>query len=520
VITRYKTELLLVCAGIFLLAVLFVSQKVIIGSNGYSALSVPFDDVYIHCRYAANLLAGNGYSFNPPQQVTADTSPLWVLLIAAGGVFTSHLDIVAIILSSLAWLLIGPAVYRVAKYVFEFEERWAIATGVLILLNARLLAMGPSGMETTLAALLTLIAVEMHLRSRMQGKVRVREAIVVGLAIAVRPELYLLAALAALDWIVLLFSKRVSITGVLIFGLTLSAFFAIVLSLPYSIEGKLLYHSSIVQGAQVRTEPDFFYMFRSFAIMLESYWYFALLFFINSYKLWLPKWRARYAVPLLLIVLLPVIQGFISPQYRHFGRYIFPLLPLVALAAGAFLRRTLRSELEYTSDALEKNIRLHGWRIFPADGQFAICIVIGLIILFIGVYRWTLYYAEGSSNINDQHLAIASWVNTNATPSDVIAADDVGAVGFFTKKSIIDLTGLVTPELYPIQTDQRLVWKAARDKGANLFIIYTRLNPTFYQYAKDSLELVKEFRITKRLITSADTVLSIFRVKGMTYATR
>jgi len=368
--------------------------------------------------------------------------------------------------------------------------------------------------------LLTLIAVEMHVRSRIQGKIRVREAIILGLAIAIRPELYLLAALSAIDWIILLFKKRASIGGVLLFDSVLLAFFVVVLSLPYSIEGKLLYHSSIAQGAGMRFTPDFFYIFRSFAILLESYWYFALLFFINSYKLWLPKWRARYIVPLLLIVLLPVIQGFLSPQYRHFGRYIFPLLPIVALAVGAFLRKTLRSELEYTSDALEKNIRLHGWRIFPADGQFAICIVIGLIILFIGVYRWTFYYAEGSSNINDQHLAIASWVNTNTTSSDIIAADDVGALGFFTKKNIIDLTGLVTPELYPLQTDQRLVWKAARNKGANLFIIYTRLNPTFYQYAKDSLELVKEFRISKRLITSADTVMSIFRVKGATYATR
>lgn len=519
-IARYKTELLLIGAGIILLAVLFITQNVVIGSNGYSAISVPFDDVYIHCRYAENLLAGNGYSFNPPHQVTADTSPLWVLLIAAGGLFTSHLEIVAIILSSLAWLLIAPGVYRIAKYVFEFEERWAIATGVLILLNARLLAMAPSGMETTLAALLTLMAIEMHLRSRTQQKIRFREAIVLGLAVGVRPELYLLAALSVIDWTIMLFRKQVSYKGIVGFDLILAVFFLAVLSLPYTIEGKLLYHSSIVQGAQVRTEPDFFYMFRSFAILLESYWYFALLFFINSYKLWLPKWRARYAVPLLLIVLLPVIQGFISPQYRHFGRYIFPLLPIVALAVGAFLRRTLRSELEYTSDALEKNIRLHGWRIFPADGQFAICIVIGLIILFIGVYRWTLYYAEGSSNINDQQLAIASWVNTNTTSSDIIAADDVGALGFFAKKTIIDLTGLVTPELYPLQTDQRAVWKAARDKGANLFIIYTRLNPTFYQYAKDSLELVKEFRISKRLITSADTVMSIFRVKGTTYATR
>ena len=82
-----------------------------------------------------------------------------------------------------------------------------------------------------------------------------------------------------------------------------------------------------------------------------------------------------------------------------------------------------------------------------------------------------------------------------------------------TDRRVIDLTGLVTPEVYPLQHDQDSVWSYARAKGANMFVIYTRLNPSFYQGHRDSLELVKEFRVREPLISAAATVMSVFRMK-------
>ncbi len=138
----------------------------------------------------------------------------------------------------------------------------------------------------------------------------------------------------------------------------------------------------------------------------------------------------------------------------------------------------------------------------------------------MGAWRGVLLSAESVRNINDQHLAVASWINENISENDKLAAQDVGAIGYFTKRQVIDLTGLVSPEFYPLQKDQSLVWKEARKQGANFFIIYTRLNPDFYQFAKDSLERLKEFRVRPPLAASADTVMSVFRVKKYPYAAR
>lgn len=511
--SRFKTELLFIVAGVAVLAVLFAVQWYDLGRNGgtnyVTTVGVPLDDVYIHCRYAENLLAGNGYSFNPLTQVTADTSPLWVVLIAFGGLFTSHLEVVAVLLSSLAWLLIAPAVYRVAKYVFNFEEVWAVVAGIISLLSGRMLIMAPSGMETTLASLLTLIAVEIHIRSRDKLQIRIREAVVLGLAISTRPELYLLAAIAAIDWLILLSKNKVTIKSFASFSAILAIFFAAVLSLPYMERGSLSYHSSVVQGAGFRFEPDFFYLLRTFAILFEMFG--AILIASSMTTFHFPKFRARYAIIPIFIFSLPLIQSFVAPQYRQFGRYIFPILPLCTLCVVAFVKKSSMHSPTWLAKTFG----------FTITGNIRKIIIIQITIVMLYIsFRWITNYGGAVSNINDQHLAAVAWVNENLTPNDIIAADDVGALGFFTKRNIIDLTGLVSPEMYPLQHNQQLVWKAARSKGANIFIIYTRLNPTFYQYASDSLELVKELPVRKPLVSSADTVMSIFKVKGAPYATR
>jgi hypothetical protein len=153
--------------------------------------------------------------------------------------------------------------------------------------------------------------------------------------------------------------------------------------------------------------------------------------------------------------------------------------------------------------------------------NYELCVQIALCCFaLVGASIWANNYQDCVANINDQHIAASEWIEKNAKDGDVIAAHDVGAIGYFTKKNVIDLVGLVSPDMYRVQNDQKEFWKRARAQGANLFFIYTRLNPSFYEYAKDSLELVAEWRVTPPLIASADTVFSCFRVKGEANASR
>ena len=211
---KYRVEALLVLGGLAVLICFGIAQQLLLSGdvlhlNFENGLGVPLDDVYIHCRYASNLLHGFSYSFNAGETLTADTSPLWVMLIALGGVFTNRLEFVAITFSILSYLILAPGVYRASRDVFGLPEFHARIAGVATLLASRLAWSGMSGMETALAALLMLLVVEEHVRSRTRGLLRVREAIWLGLGLLVRPEFALVGFILIVDWIVARVQKKV-----------------------------------------------------------------------------------------------------------------------------------------------------------------------------------------------------------------------------------------------------------------------------------------------------------------------
>ncbi len=107
----------------------------------------------------------------------------------------------------LAYLALGPGVYRVARDVFGMGEGHARIAGIATVLSSRLVWSGMSGMETSLAALLMLLVVEEHIRSRSRNCLRPREAIWLGLAFLVRPEFMFVAFILLADWMIAFFRE-------------------------------------------------------------------------------------------------------------------------------------------------------------------------------------------------------------------------------------------------------------------------------------------------------------------------
>jgi tetratricopeptide (TPR) repeat protein len=48
---------------------------------------------------------------------------------------------------------------------------------------------------------------------------------------------------------------------------------------------------------------------------------------------------------------------------------------------------------------------------------------------------------------NDRHVSAGKWLKNNTVESAVIATHDVGAIAFYSERKIIDIAGLITPEL-------------------------------------------------------------------------
>jgi hypothetical protein len=63
-------------------------------------------------------------------------------------------------------------------------------------------------------------------------------------------------------------------------------------------------------------------------------------------------------------------------------------------------------------------------------------------------------YATDVAIIETEMVEPALWLEANSAPGDRVAAHDIGALGYFSRRELLDLAGLVSPEVTPILGDE------------------------------------------------------------------
>ena len=86
---------------LFLLAFFLQTELRLTGGR----LGVPLDDAWIHYQFARNLAQGDGFSYNPGEPTPGSTAPLWTLMLAGVGLFTTDFLIPSLVLSAFFLLL-------------------------------------------------------------------------------------------------------------------------------------------------------------------------------------------------------------------------------------------------------------------------------------------------------------------------------------------------------------------------------------------------------------------------------
>jgi len=62
-------------------------------------------------------------------------------------------------------------------------------------------------------------------------------------------------------------------------------------------------------------------------------------------------------------------------------------------------------------------------------------------------------YAWGVQNINAMQVHLGHWVDANLPRTATLAVNDIGAIAYFSRRPVIDLMGLVTPEIRPYRRE-------------------------------------------------------------------
>lgn len=410
-----------------------------------AALLVPLrhyltDDTFIHLQYARHLAAGEGLVFNVGERVYGCTSPLWAAVLA--GAMRLGLDglVAARVLGAIATLASVACFWQLLRR--NLRTPALVAVGAIAwAAHAWMLRWALSGMETPLAVALTLAGFVAFTEGKQWGARPVRTGALWALAALTRPE----AALLLVLWGIFLVVDADSRAGALRLvagalppiaiygGWLVFAWMYFHTVLPQTLTAKAagtggLSIEDLVREAKIVGATD-----AILAVVL-------LLSLVPALAGRGPRRpvrvRAQMLVPWVWIVSVPAL--YVARGVPVLSRYLVPLLPVLAWLAWESLERML---------AGDEGPPVHARRIASVGAVLAALVVVQNVV----VWRSTVLpqVRSFSPALEQSLVAWGRWFGVHAAPGEAIATPDIGAIGYFSRHPVVDLGGLVTPEMIP-----------------------------------------------------------------------
>ncbi len=406
------------------------------------------DDTWIHLRYARHLVTRGEYAFNPGEPTYGSTSPLWVFCLA----LLLELGVAPLLAAKLLGLAVAVLVLVTAdRLLARLPVPVGWRTGLLVLLaaDAWFLRWSASGMETPLARLMLLV---------LLGPVAATGPIAWlawgctwGLATLTRPELALLAP-AALPWLLWLQRRRRPWRSTAHSLLAVAAGWLLLVG-PWLLYargefGRIVPGTAVAKSYGLNLAPDslLVHLRRSLEQIgaVQGWLWPALLLVLLVYLVRRRAGRAGSgpvlgprAVAMAGIAVtwaVVLVGGYAVKQVWTISRYLSPLQAPLLLAGGVVAAGLVR--VVPRADA--RRLR----RVVAASALLA---VLGNSALLVG--RVVPYARDFSRGIDACFAGTGRWLRENTPPDAVVAALDIGALGYAGERRILDLAGLVSPRV-------------------------------------------------------------------------
>jgi arabinofuranosyltransferase len=397
------------------------------------------DDTYIHLQYAKNLAAGRGFVFNPGQHVYGSTSPLWVAMLADAMMLGFDGLRAARVFGLLATLASVLLFWKLTRHSLRIPELRALAT-ITWAAHAWMIRWSLSGMETPVATALVLAGFVAFTDGVQWGSRPVRTGAFWALAALTRPE----AVVLLLLWGVFLVIDTDSREGVrrliagalppaIIYGgwlvfarLYFGTFWPNTLSAKTVTGGLPALVDAVRRQVQVVGATD---------AVLAGALVAALVF--GGARFWPRRVRAQRMLPWVWLVALPVLYGMRGVPV--ISRYLVPVMPILAWLAWRAVERWWAGE--------EPS---------PESRPGAALLGVGLATLALAqnlIWYQAAVLPQVRSFTAGMHECLEPWglwLHANTPKGTVVAAPDIGAIGYFSERPVLDLAGLVSPEMIPV----------------------------------------------------------------------
>jgi len=386
------------------------------------------DDGFIHVRYADNLITRGEYSFNPGEVSFGTTSPLWVMLLAAIGKVTGGGESLIAISRTLSWLAGVVAVLLVFVLARRAGVRDIGAGFCAITFAAHVwfFRWTALGMETSTAVLAMTAVGIFSIRAHDDTRSAMLLGFFCAVAALVRPEAYLLLPLVAATWVVN--GGRPPLRATLA-----TLFIAGLLLVPWLLFAKLhighfLPNTAGAKSGGLVTNPVVFLRKLSPIIKIVlSAEAVAVGFIFSALLLLRGRTRVlarRQRFMLMWIVALPV--AYVLFDIQVLSRYMLLTSPFTVVLGF----------LALDDLALQRKRRATG--VFALVAALSVCL--NLVMYFSVVMKPTRAF---SHDLTHELKGLAQFINQHSADDAVVAAADIGYLSFYSRRTVLDLGGLV-----------------------------------------------------------------------------
>lgn len=452
--------------GLFLLI-----SAAIGGKSGF-----PLDDAWIHQTYARSLARYGRFEYVPGITSAGSTAPLWTILLSVGYVLRIPYLFWTYLLGFVSLLWLVTAVMQVWHAVWPdlADKDWL--AGLTTALTWPLLWAAASGMETLLFAALGLQIAALYLRMAAKDQARLGWlallGVLSGLLILIRPDGLVLLLLVALGLLLLPGTEGERAKRLLTYGGT-----AVLTLIPYFL------FNYLTSGS---VWPNTFYAKQTeYAAVLQQFFGTrALQLFYFSLGGSDVGWQGISAAHFLL--LLGVIYGgWLALRRDWWQKQLLATLPLlwagghvmlyawrlpVTFQHGRYLMAAIPIWLIYG---------LGGWIkllfVWQAPGrtlwlaQRVAGVTFALMLLFF-LLQGAFAYARDVAIVEGEMVTVAQWLAANTPEDALIASHDIGAIGYFAERPLLDLAGLISPEIIPLLADETALEQYVLQSDANYLV--------------------------------------------------
>lgn len=438
-----------------------------------SPLEFPMDDSYIHFVYAENLTEHGMLFFNNPgEKGVGSSSLLWVLILAAAQWvgFSMHWAAKLVGLAGLA--VVGVGLYQLLR---PLVLPWvALACALLVVLSGHMIWFALSGMETILFLALGILALLCYRQEKW-----VWLGLALGLLVITRVEgIILIFMIGGFDiW------RRKAIQRGLLVAIAISA----VIYIPWMLylwqrTGHLLptsgigRHFSNIVSIQIATErvDALTWLSKIPGLAYPLIWIgYSVEFILGGFALPAPYLQidpgvgsfgyklSIWAILGLATVVLPLswisfkkVVSFIKTQGWEKESVRLPFIILIAwmilhnLAYMLYLP-IIGAASRYASlnhIALWLALGLGVW--FARSSRYKYWLVAGVtVIALANTIFWNQVYDSNIDHMLNVRIAAGDYIREQIPLSETCAAFDVGALRFYGQRPLVDLGGLVDPDL-------------------------------------------------------------------------